>query len=342
MDILTRGVLKHFKLTGDPFADSVIGIEGGDELVKLAATQNMIRIHDFIEAVIEQNEWGAIAGKSKCGKTVAVDSFLQNYKLMPPSGARPLEIYKLSTLDTQRVSKSALMQALFDGLQTGKKPHSEHGKTELLNLELGLKSKNHQILLYIDEAHDLPGQTLKSLKVLREMKFAGRCPLLSVLMVGEGGLATKIRRIDKVRNRCRLLEVDTPTEKDLSQYLALHLAKTKIFSPEAVGFVILKSADYIEARQLLVEGMHAAMGRGAGKVELRDILRIFGGRRSYVLVDAMGLTEKTVARNIGKPVGAVRNALTACGNAGVNSATHEAIMEVFGGRLEKIGKRATG
>lgn len=152
-------------------------------------TERLAQFREDVMTAIIGGHLVAITGPIGVGKTVMInrlqDEITANKKIIV---ARSLSV------DKPRVVLPALITALFLDLSGDPemKVPTQPERRERLLLEAVRKSKK-PIALFIDEAHDLHGNTLNGLKRLREVVSAGG-GTLSVVLVGHPRLRNDLRR----------------------------------------------------------------------------------------------------------------------------------------------------
>lgn len=152
-------------------------------------TERLSQFREDVMTAIIGGHLVAITGPIGVGKTVMInrlqDEITANKKIIV---ARSLSV------DKPRVVLPALITALFLDLSGDPemKVPTQPERRERLLLETVRKAKK-PIALFIDEAHDLHGNTLNGLKRLREVVSAGG-GTLSVVLVGHPRLRNDLRR----------------------------------------------------------------------------------------------------------------------------------------------------
>lgn len=116
----------------------------------------------------------------------------------------------LST-DKKRVNVSMLFTALFHDLGKNTKNFKFSAAAEKRERDLvkALKSKNKPIVLFIDEAHDLHGQTLIALKRLVELVSASGC-VLTIILAGHPKLMNSLSTstMEEINARLEIVSLD--------------------------------------------------------------------------------------------------------------------------------------
>ena len=152
-------------------------------------TERLAQFREDVMAAIIGGHLVAITGPIGVGKTVMINRLQDNI-----TANKKIIVARSLSVDKPRVVLPALITALFPDLSGDPemKVPTQPERRERLLLEAVRKAKK-PIALFIDEAHDLHGNTLNGLKRLREVVSAGG-GTLSVVLVGHPRLRNDLRR----------------------------------------------------------------------------------------------------------------------------------------------------
>lgn len=168
-------------------------------------TDHHKQIVQELKMAIQQGKLIAVAGIVGCGKTTTLkkirDTLVKGGEII---------VAKSLSVEKARVTLSTLMMALFYDLSTEKdfKIPTQSEKRERKLQELITKRKK-PVALFIDEAHDLHGNTLIGLKRLIEMvQDCGGT--LSVVLAGHPKLKNDLRRssLEEIGSRTTVFDLD--------------------------------------------------------------------------------------------------------------------------------------
>jgi type II secretory pathway predicted ATPase ExeA len=168
-------------------------------------TDHHKQIVQELKMAIQQGKLIAVAGIVGCGKTTTLkkirDTLVKEGEII---------VAKSLSVEKARVTLSTLMMALFYDLSTEKdfKIPTQSEKRERKLQELITKRKK-PVALFIDEAHDLHGNTLIGLKRLIEMvQDCGGT--LSVVLAGHPKLKNDLRRssLEEIGSRTTVFDLD--------------------------------------------------------------------------------------------------------------------------------------
>jgi|AntRauTorckE5430_2_1112549.scaffolds.fasta_scaffold00479_5 type II secretory pathway predicted ATPase ExeA len=166
-------------------------------------TARMKQIGSDIRAAVMAGRLIAVSGPVGAGKTVAVNRL----KTQMAKEGKVIVVRSLS-IEHQRITLPGLITALFldisgdPGLVVPTRPE----RRERLLQDL-IRAERKPVALFIDEAHDLHGQTLNGLKRLMEMIDEGG-GTLAVVLVGHPRLHNNLRRptMEEIGHRTAKIE----------------------------------------------------------------------------------------------------------------------------------------
>lgn len=179
------------------------------------------------------------------------------------------------SIDKPRIVLPALMTALFLDIagDPDMKVPTQPEKRERL-LQEAIKAAKKPVVLFIDEAHDLHGNTLTGLKRLMEMIDAGR-GTLSVVLVGHPRLQNDLRRatMEEIGHRTTRLTLeglgdDTAAYLDwlLKTCLADGTKPDDVIEPDARAFLAEKLNTPLQIAEHLNRAFTDAFRMGADRV----------------------------------------------------------------------------
>jgi type II secretory pathway predicted ATPase ExeA len=179
------------------------------------------------------------------------------------------------SIDKPRIVLPALMTALFLDIagDPDMKVPTQPEKRERL-LQEAIKAAKKPVVLFIDEAHDLHGNTLTGLKRLMEMIDAGR-GTLSVVLVGHPRLQNDLRRatMEEIGHRTTRLTLeglgdDTAAYLDwlLKTCLANGTKPDDVIEPDARAFLAEKLNTPLQIAEHLNRALTDAFRMGAERV----------------------------------------------------------------------------
>jgi type II secretory pathway predicted ATPase ExeA len=166
--------------------------------------QHRLLLRD-ITAAIRHGKFVALSGVIGCGKTTML-----NHLQTQLAETGDILVAKSHSVDKERVTLSTLMLALFYDLSTERDfvipTKAEKRERALRDL---IRKRKKPVVLFIDEAHDLPRKTLVDLKRLMEMVRDGD-GILSIVLAGHPRLKNDLRRptMEEIGNRATVFSMD--------------------------------------------------------------------------------------------------------------------------------------
>ena len=227
-----------------------------------------------IRAAIMAGRLIAVSGPVGVGKTAMIRQ-LQN-KI---TADKKILAARSLSVDKQRVVLPALMTALFldiSGDPDMKVPSQAERRERLL--QEAIKAARKPVALFIDEAHDLHGNTLNGLKRLMELVDGGA---LSVVLIGHPRLQNDLKRatMEEVGHRTIRMEFEGLGEDAkpyldwlLKQCLADGVKADDIIAAEAQDFLAEKLNTPLQVAEHLNRAFIDAFRMGADQVTA-DIVR---------------------------------------------------------------------
>jgi len=242
-------VLADFGFNQDPFTDC--GFETADR----------IRLKRILAMSIQSRGMVSIVGDRGIGKSEAVKAALATLDAT---------VVMVRPADKERLLISDIEQELIFALSD---EHPRRGKvirTMQLRRILGEASRKKKVVLVIEEGHRLHGQTLRSLKTLRELDWMGEAKLFSVILVGQSDPMSK-PGVSEVRLRTDCVQMHGLVGGEVKRYIRHTVGGS--FSAEAIEALTRKpgSGNYLDLQQLLVDCMARAMAAGREEVGLEDL-----------------------------------------------------------------------
>ena len=173
MDLINKSLLNYF----------------GISRLGFYKTKSWIEFRDDIINAVNQNQLLVIPGEVGAGKSVLFSSavdLMQNVKFV-----------FVRNFFKERCTISQVINAvIFDLSNEGPKKDLEARSRQFIRLIGTTVTDNERpfsVCIVIEEAHRLHKNTLRALKELREAKFAGICPLFSIVLIGHPELTELVR-----------------------------------------------------------------------------------------------------------------------------------------------------
>ena len=216
---LTPQARRHFQLAGDPFAEPV----SADEVF---LSPDIRYVRESMYQVARNGGFMAVIGESGAGKSTLREE-LQDRIRREEQAVIIIEPYVLAMEGTDQIGKTLRAQHIGEAIMAcvdplAKTKSSPEARFRQVHETLRNSARaGHNHVLIIEEAHSLPMATLKHLKRFRELKDGLR-PLLSIILVGQPELATKLSEhnpeVREVVQRIELVALP-PLGNNLAEYL---------------------------------------------------------------------------------------------------------------------------
>jgi type II secretory pathway predicted ATPase ExeA len=270
---LTPAARRHFALARDPFADPATA-----EDVFFSSEIRYVR--EAMYQVARQGGFMALIAESGAGKSTLREELIDRIQ-REEQAVIVVQPYVLAMEDNDQAGKTLKAQHIAEAIMSAISPlakvkSSPQARFEQLHASLRDSSRaGHSHVLVIEEAHGLPLPTLKHLKRFRELKDGLR-PLLSVILLGQPELATKLSEhnpeVREVVQRIELISLPA-LDQDLEDYIKHRFQRAgaaldKVLAADALSALRTKLTPSRGAGTLLYplavhNALTAAMNRAA-------------------------------------------------------------------------------
>lgn len=240
--ILSKKALKWFKLSRDPFSGE---LHSGKDVI---LTHSVSIVELRIWRAIDEHQMAALVGDVGSGKSTIMEKILQEMR-----SNKRYRIITVCSLGRRKLSASQLCDAITDDLLGCQFHVGLEMKVRYIRDAFDdLKNRGQKILLTIDEAHELPTQTLKDFKKLHEVQGKFASPL-SIVLVGQPRLHRRLQRdvsLKEVLDRIEIVEMPglrshkDPGMDEGIQYLRWKLSKAggrqneDVFTPDGLDMLL--------------------------------------------------------------------------------------------------------
>lgn len=279
MNVSRLEVLSELGFSKDPFKGF------------LMETTDSLRIKRLLKMGIESKAMISIVATWGQGKTSALDLAFAEVEA---------HIVRLFTPDKERVVVSDIEKALILGLSNEPCKRTKEVRARQIRRIIGEAAKIKPVVLILEEAHRMHGQTLRALKTFREMEYHGMSPLFSVVMVGQYDPMRK-RYVDEVR-----LRTDTVMMRGLTQAESCQFIKSTVgrcFEDDAAEAAarLDVARNFLDLQEACVHMMARAMQHGQKKVTPVEVFELYnGGLKELMKKAKMSLPD--MSKETGIPV----------------------------------------
>lgn len=226
------------------------------------ATADAARVKSLLAMAISARAQISIVGERGIGKTRAVNSALNELKISP---------VRILSPDKGRTSAADIQEALLIELAPGERVRQDREiRVRQLRRILGDASTRMSVVIVIDEAHRLNGNTLRSLKNLRELDWMGQTHLFTAVLIGQSD-STQKAGMAEVRLRTDVVRMHGLTAGEIAEYVRDTVGR--VFEEGAVEAVagLIDAKNYLDLQELLIRCMANSLSRGAEKVGKQDV-----------------------------------------------------------------------
>ena len=212
-----------------------------------------------------------IVGPPGAGKSTAVNEQLNEAKHTrgkPITAVLPGDY----TINFERLRcghfEEALLRKLIEaGRISERMVGRANARTHQLRRLLGQHAERHDVLLVIDDAHALAHTVLKELKRLRELKWAMKERLLSIILLAHPQFEMDLKDVKEVDDRARLFRMSGLSAEEVAEYIRFKFARvgagwSDYISPAAVKIVAGATRWPLEINKLMTTLLRNAVEIG--------------------------------------------------------------------------------
>lgn len=267
---------------------SLIKHFGLKELGQYAGPAHQHAITRISDAVTHR-EMLAVVGEFGSGKSELVD-------MAARANADALWVY-VQAPDRERLTVGGVQAALIHALGEHPKRANVAASMQLARL-LGeaVRREKKKIVLVIDEAHRIHATTIRAIRDLRELRYAGHTHMLSVILIGQPPLVDKINRYGEVSMRFDLLHLTEAegwmTYRERINFLAARFGPA--LEPDLVHRIAEISRGPLHMDNRVRDLMEKARAAGLTTVT-NDLLQVPDKER----LEALGISYAELAREAG-------------------------------------------
>ena len=269
-------VLAEYGYDIDPFRGVVLETADG------------MRIKRVLRMAVESRAMISVVASWGFGKSTALALALKDLNAT---------VVRLITPDKERVVVSDIEKALILHLSTESCARTKEVRARQIRRILGAATDESDVVLVLEEAHRMHGQTLRALKTFREMEWKGRSPIFTVVMVGQTDPMNK-RQVGEVRLRTDTIRMRGITAGEVKDYISATVGEH--FESDAIEAVSRRpeGRNFLDLQEMLVELMARALEAGQRKVTPVEVFELCGGGIKEVL-KRTGLKQSDIARETG-------------------------------------------
>lgn len=226
-------------------------------------TGDMVRVRRILAMAVESRAMVSIVGPRGIGKSEAIKQALKKL------GATVSLVEKL---DKENLTIADIRTALILDLSNEQIKRGGEVSSRQLRRIIGeaATTKRQKIVVVIEEAQRLHPNTLRSLKSLREIEFAGESELFTIVLVAQSDPMNRAG-VSEVRLRSDCVRMQGLSPDEAAGYVRAAIGKH--FDAEAIEALaeLPPARNYLELQALCVELLSIAMAAGRERVTLADV-----------------------------------------------------------------------
>ncbi len=157
---------------------------------------------DDLRGILLRSGMVAVIGETGAGKTTLVEDVIRSLK-------EDFDVVRVRSLDKERLRIGNVVSAMvYDLSQEGPRRDAEARARQLSRI-VGMRvvSDQRRVVVILENAHRIHGNTILALKELREMTFAGHSKLFGIVLIGQLPLLAKIQRLKEIYLRMDVIEM---------------------------------------------------------------------------------------------------------------------------------------
>jgi len=230
-------------------------------------TADSLRLKRVLKMGIDSRSMISIVASWGFGKTSALDLAFRELDA---------HVVRLHTPDKERVVVSDIEKGLILGLSNESCKRTKEVRARQIRRILGEAAREKPVVLVLEEAHRMHGQTLRALKTFRELEWMGQSPLFTVVMVGQYDPMRK-KGVDEVRLRSDTVRMKGLTASEVKEYITATVGKH--FEDDAAEALsrLDVARNFLDLQDALITLMSRAIECGQKKVISLEVFEVYGG-----------------------------------------------------------------
>lgn len=275
------------------------------------------RVMDHLAEAIEEGGIYSITGDRGIGKTTALHEIIQYLK----GDEKRFTYSLLQSMDMKLVGMTTIHSALIKDL-AGETPcgFSEYRSRQVRRILGGLSMNKKRAILLIDEAQGMRFDTIESLKMLTEMRWAQQTKcMITIMLFGQPILDMHLAQDDGLRLRVTPLVMKGLTSDEVLQYIDLRCRvaggnKEDIFSPEFLTYIAEHQHSPLHINGICSQCMRAARNAGEKIITLEMLYSCESIRSPKTILRDNGITVLNFSKRTGIPLEVAKNLISGKGN----------------------------
>lgn len=281
--------LDYYNIARDPF-------DSGIDPDRLYETGDLIRVKMALTRAASDKIFVGIIGRAGTGKSSTLSYALRHLDSNPRT--RHVQFVEAPTLEVEKLNIQNLTESILlqiggwtKGLGKSSRPTREN------MLKKQLYDAGHTVLV-IDEAQLIHPNTLRAIKRLWSLKYAGKSPLLSIVLIGQSPIEGLIDSVDEVSKRVVKIKLQGMTAEEIAGYLEFKLPG---HFPESVSASISRYADYpLDVNNIARKALVSSYFSQRDKINEDDINNAVGLNWLRMRREKLGYSKKEFQAQVAK------------------------------------------
>ncbi|MBF0487873.1 MAG: ATP-binding protein [Nitrospirae bacterium] len=280
MEISSLETLAEYGYKTDPFSVTM-------------ETADYVRMKRLIGLALASDRYKflSITGERGIGKSVTVGNVLKCLG----------DIHLVETLSSakERILIEDIERSMILELSNERPRHRKDLRVVQFRHTIGKASESKPIVLILEEAHRMHGQTLRSLKsTLENTKWKGRANLFTVILIGHGNALGR-DGMSEIRLRADSAQMVGLSTEEIKQYIKATIGEH--FENGAINAIssLRDARNYLDLQSILLGFMGRALGYGRRVVTEVDVIDTCGIKPNIKdMLEKVGISQSELAKRL--------------------------------------------
>ncbi|MBF0321225.1 MAG: AAA family ATPase [Nitrospirae bacterium] len=255
-------------------------------------TADYLRMKRLISLALASDRYKflSITGERGVGKSVTVGNVLKD-----------LDIHLVETLSSakERILIEDIERSMILELSEERPRYRKDLRVIQFRHIIGKASESKPIVLILEEAHRMHGQTLRSLKsTLENTKWKGRPNLFTVILIGHGNALGR-DGMAEIRLRADSTSMMGLSTEEIKQYVMATVGEHFEGGAIAAIATLRDARNYLDLQSILLGFMGRALGYGRRTVTEADVIAGYGIKPNIKdMLERVGITQADLAKRL--------------------------------------------
>ncbi|SPD73792.1 AAA ATPase [uncultured Desulfobacterium sp.] len=230
-------------------------------------TADRMRIRKTVALAVKSHALVSIVGERGSGKTWSAVAALEKLDA---------ELVLIDFADYRRLLITDIEQEMIMTLSDERPMRGKSIRKRQLRRVLGEATRRKQVVVVIEEAHALHGNTIRALKTLRRLDWMGKKDLFTVVLLGQ---SDPLQNVSEIRLRGDCVRMQGLSAKEAQQYVRNTVGS--VFEDAAVDALAGRGIrNYLDLQDAAIRVMGQAWAEGRDKVKKEDVDAVFGAAKA--------------------------------------------------------------